>query len=869
MMTKIALAVDSVAESRVGDGLNTMLVQQAAIECRGVCKSFPGVQALDHVDLSIRQGEIHALVGQNGAGKSTLVKILTGVYALDEGLILVNGKEAVIACPSDAQANGIAIVHQDQQLVQQFDVTRNMFLGSEWIGRTGILKLREMRARTAALLKRVGASFGPDALIKDLSVAQRAQVAIAAALLRDSRVLILDEPTASMSNQETERLFEIIRSLRLQGVTIIYISHYLDEVFELVDRISVVRDGKLMGTKVVGETSRMEIIKMMIGRELQQLYPKESVPIGETLVDVRNLTQGDRVRGVTFAIRSGEILGIAGIMGAGRTELALTLIGALRRSGGEVTLSGAPSAPRSPSAAKRQGFALIPEDRRHEGLVTDISVRDNLTLPNISKWSRLGFLRLGAEREAAMDLVRRLHIEPPNISPRTRNLSGGNQQKIVIGRWLTGNAKVFIFDEPTTGVDVGSRVEIYKQMTELTKRGAAILLISSDFDELLGMADRIAVMHKGRLNKVFEDQSANLQNLVYWATGGEQPQESANADQPKDSTNESAGGAFDAGPPARLTTGKLFSRWGTIAGMILALLAIGVVAPEFFAPNNIFDVLKQGSVLALIALGLTAILISGGFDMSAGAGSQLAANVAAGAIIQGLGTVASVALGCLAGLTVGGINAGLVILLRMPAFVATLGSMFVVMGATLFYNGGHALTLYDQPAFFFLGQGYIGPMPFVVIILMLVTALLHLIYKHTRVGLHMYAVGENLAAANLCGVSRSWAVAWSFAIGGLVIGLAGAIIASYSYGASALATGIDFLISAVAAAFLGSTLSRTGELDIVGTAIAAIFLASLSNGLILIGVSNLALAGIQGTILILAILPSVIHKREIGQITIF
>ena len=825
----------------------------------GICKSFPGVVALDHIDLAFRRGEIHGLVGQNGAGKSTLVKILTGVYSLDEGRILLDGKEVRIGNPTEAEARGIAIVHQDQPLVAQFDVTRNVFLGCEPTGFAGLLDLGKMRQVTIALLSKVGATFGPDSLIRDLSVAQREQVAIAGALLRNPRLLILDEPTASLSSAEVEHLFGILRGLRAQGVTIIYISHYIPEVFRLVDRISVFRDGKLVRTMAAAETSPTEVIHLMVGRELHQLYPKQEIALGEPILEICNLSQGDRVRGVSLTVRKGEILGIGGLVGAGRTELALALIGALERGGGEVSLAGRVSAPNTPRAAKRQGFALIPEDRRSEGLVIDMSVRENLTLPNIARWSRWGILDLRAERASASELVERLHILPPNLSRLARNLSGGNQQKVVIGRWLTGDAKVFIFDQPTTGVDVGSRIEIYRQMTELARQGAAVLLISSDFEELLGMSDRIAVMYKGRVSKILDRSSAGVQEILYWASGGDATPDGA----------ATAAMSRQGAPATRARVAQLMSRWGAISGMALALIIIGVAAPLFFSANNLFDVLKQGSVLALIALGLTAVLVSGGFDMSAGAGSQMASNFAAGVVLQGFGTAGALAVGTLAGLIVGGANAMLVVLFRMQPFVATLGSMFVLMGITLFYNGGHALTIYDQPTFFFLGQGHLGPVPFVIVILALVVAVLHLFFKRTRAGLHMYAVGQNLPAARLRGISQRKATLGSFAIGGVVIGFSGVILASYSYGASALATGMDFLISALAAAFLGSTLSRTGELDMIGTTIAAIFLASLSNGLILMGVSNLALPGIQGGVLILAIMLGVIHKRDIGQVLIF
>jgi ABC-type sugar transport system ATPase subunit/ribose/xylose/arabinose/galactoside ABC-type transport system permease subunit len=848
-------ALGEIPSLAAASALDEAAGSEAILECRGIRKLFPGILALDGVDLQLRRGEIHAFVGQNGAGKSTLVKILTGVYAPTEGEIFVEGAPVRMASPADAERAGIAIVHQDQPLVGQFDIARNIFLGQEII-KNGLLDFPAMRKETTHLLKRVGAEFSPTALIRDLTVAQRALVAIAAALMRNPRVLILDEPTASLSDAEAEQLFGIVRGLRDQGVSIIYISHYLDEVFDLVDRITVLRDGRLVSTLAVANTSRQDIIDAMIGRSLNQLYPKEAVAIGEPVLEISGLSQGRAVHDVSLNVRKGEILGLAGLVGAGRTELAMAIIGALDRDGGEIKLAGTKIAPRSPQQAKLHGFALVPEDRRNEGLITDLSMRENLSLPSIEKFSRIGLLRLGQERDWVKQVIDRLGILPPNPRQLARNLSGGNQQKVVIGRWLAGDSKVFIFDEPTTGVDVGSKVEIYRQMMELARRGAAVIFISSDFEELAGMCDRVVVMRKGRVVATRAASEIDAGKLMLLATGGE--------------GKERAEAGDNEVPRKRSRTlGAALTRYGTIAGMLLVMVAIGIITPDFLAVTNLLDVVKQGSLLAFVALGMTVMLVVGGLDMSAGAVNQLTSNLAAGTIMAGLGTASAILLGGAAGLGIGLFNAFLIIVFRIPPFVATLGTMFVAMGMSLLYNGGQALTPYDQPGFFFIGQGAIGPLPVIVLVLLGVLAILHLIFKHTRAGLRMYAVGENLPAAELRGISRIKAIVTGFVIGGFVIGISGVVLASYSYGASALASGFDFLVSALAAAFLGSSLSRTGELDVIGTVVAALFLAGLANGLVLMGVSNQALPGIQGAVLILSVLLGVIHRRGIGQVLIF
>jgi ABC-type sugar transport system ATPase subunit/ribose/xylose/arabinose/galactoside ABC-type transport system permease subunit len=854
------------------------------LECRAVTKSFPGVLALDRVDLVVRTGEIHALIGQNGAGKSTLVKTLTGVYRADEGALLVNGEPVSFRSADDAAEHGIAIVHQDSPLVAKFDVTRNAFLGRELASRFGRLDFRQMRRRTVEALNVVGASFGPDTLIQELSIGEREQVAIVAALVQEPSVLILDEPTASLGAEEVERLFKVIRNLQQNGVTIIYISHHLDEVFSLASTITVLRDGKRVGTFDVHEVKRSEIIHHMVGRELSQLYPKESIPVGSPILQVTGLQADAGVRSVDLTVRRGEIVGLAGLVGAGRTELALTIFGALPRTGGTVVLDGVPIKPRSPHDAMRAGIALIPEDRRGEGLITDLSVRANIALASQPRWANAGLVSLRSERAAAQGLVDRLRIATPTLEQKTQNLSGGNQQKVVIGRWLAADAKLYIFDEPTTGVDVGAKVEIYREMSRIARDGAGVVMISSDFDELVQMCDRIVVIKKGTVVKELATSECTVHDVLQWATGGiddldenaiPQPQEEHVTDRPTDveptdrAMPRSRAGTTLAQVASRARSRGGFARWGALIGMAIAVVLMSIGAPNLFSLDNIFLILKQGSLLSLIALSLTIVLISGGLDMSAGAISQFTANISSGFLIGGSTVAAAFGAGVGTGVLLGLLNTFFVVVVGLSPFVTTLGVMFIAIGSSFAYNHGQALTLHDQPTFFYFGQGHVGPIPVILILVIVLTAGLHFFLRRTRAGLRMYAVGQSPATAVLRGISRRRALVVAFMLHGILAGLAGVLIASYSYGASALATGLDFLISAFAAAFLGSVLSRTGELDVVGTVVAAMFIASLSNGLILNGASNLVLPGIQGTILIASILIGVVRRRDIGQMTIF
>jgi ABC-type sugar transport system ATPase subunit/ribose/xylose/arabinose/galactoside ABC-type transport system permease subunit len=850
------------------------------LECRSVTKTFPGVLALDQVDLSILPGEIHALVGQNGAGKSTLVKTLTGVYPPDSGELRASGEVISMRSPDDAAQHGIAIVHQDSPLVPQFDVTRNVFLGREITHSAGVLDLQGMRSRAAEALGRVGANFGPDALIQDLTIAERELVAIAAALVQEPRLLILDEPTASLGAEEVDRLFDVIRSLQASGVAIVYISHHLDEIYSLASRITVMRDGRRAGTFDVADVKRSELIQHMVGRDIGQLYPKEDLEIGDVVLDVRGL-QSEGVRSVDLTVRRGEIVGLAGLVGSGRTETALTLFGAMPRTAGTVELDGSAIDPGSPFQAKRAGMALIPEDRRAEGLVTESSVRANLTLASQNRWARGGLVSGRREKSAAGGLVERLRIATPGIDQLVRNLSGGNQQKVVIGRWLPTGANLYIFDEPTTGVDVGAKVEIYREMSKIAAEGAGVLMISSDFEELVEMCDRIVVMKKGLATKELRRGECTVQDVLRYATGADEGVETAAEPASSDlvSVEVPPGGA--AVPEALVPAmGKgitpvpprasaALRRWGAFGGMALAIVLMGVKAPRFFGPENLLLVLKQGSIMSLLALALTVVLISGGLDMSVGAISQLTANLASGFLIGGSTVLTAFGVGLGTGLLFGAINTFFVVVIRLSPFVTTLGTMFIAIGWSFAYNKGQALTLRDQPVFFFFGQGHLGPLPVALLLVLVITAVLHLFLKRTRPGLRMYAVGEAPTTAILRGVSWRRAAVIAFLVHGVMAGFAGVLLASYSYGASALATGLDFLISAFAAAFLGSVLSKTGELDVVGTVIAAMFITSLSNGLILNGASNLMLPGIQGAILIASILVGVVRRRDVGQMTIF
>ena len=486
-----------------------------------ITKDYPGVRALDDVSFDLRRGEVHALVGENGAGKSTLMKVLAGAEQSDAGSVLLNGEPAHIHIPQDAMAAGISIIYQEFNLVPYLSVAENIYLGRYPVRAGVFVDWRGMHDGARALLDRLGAQFSTRALVHTLAVAEQQMVEIAKALSLDAQVLVMDEPSSTLTEHELAALFEQIRSLRSHGVSIVYISHRLEEVFEIADRVTVLRDGRLIDTRPVAELDRADIVRMMVGRELADVsFVGEQAP-GEELLRVEGLTRGAAVQDVSFTLRRGEILGIAGLVGAGRTELGRAIFGADRIDRGAIWLEGEPVRINSPAQAIRMGIGLVTEDRKLQGLILGMALQENVTLANLGAVSTAGFLSRRRERSAADQYVGELDIRTPSTAQIVRNLSGGNQQKVVLAKWLFTKSEVLIFDEPTRGIDVGSKAEIHQIMRDVADRGAGVIMISSELPEVLQMSDRILVMHEGRLAGELSREQATQEKIMFLATGEE------------------------------------------------------------------------------------------------------------------------------------------------------------------------------------------------------------------------------------------------------------------------------------------------------------------------------------------------------------
>ena len=490
----------------------------------GISKRFPGVVALDDVSLAVARGEVVALVGENGAGKSTLMKILGGVHQPDAGEIRLDGRPVQIRGVVDAMHNGIAFIHQELNVLDNLDVAANVFLGREPVGRLGLVDRRKIFADTEPFLRRLGLDVSPRTRLDRLSIAHQQMVEIAKALSLNARVLIMDEPTSSLTLAETKRLLELVRELSEQGVSVIYISHRLGEIDECADRVVVLRDGRNAGELAKSEATHDRLISLMVGRNIQSFHVKSDAPRTPAHLKVRNVVSGLYPHhAVSFDADRGEILGFAGLVGAGRSEMAKALVGLDPSPDKEVTLGGTRLRIDRPRDAIAHGIYLVPENRRTEGLVVEMSVRENISLPSLPALARGGLIQRARERELADRQIQALAVKTPRAETRVLNLSGGNQQKIVLGKWLAMDPQVMILDEPTRGIDVGAKAEIYRLMRELADRGTVILMISSDMEEVLNVSDRIAVMHEGEITGVLERHDCTEQNVMQLAVGHSLP----------------------------------------------------------------------------------------------------------------------------------------------------------------------------------------------------------------------------------------------------------------------------------------------------------------------------------------------------------
>jgi inositol transport system ATP-binding protein len=491
----------------------------ALLEIDGVVKVFPGVVALDKVAFTLRAGTVHALMGENGAGKSTLMKIIAGIYVPDEGNLKIKGRPLVLKGPLDALNNGIAMIHQELNLMPFMTVAENIWIRREPKNAFGFVDHGALRRNTQALFDRLQIDIDPEAEVRGLSIANRQMVEIAKAVSFDSDILIMDEPTSALTETEVEHLFRIIRQLRAQGKGIVYITHKMNELFEIADEVSVFRDGRYIATKAASEVTRNDIIQMMVGREITQMFPKETVPIGGVVLSVKDLGVEGIFHGVTFDLHAGEILGLAGLVGSGRSNVAEALFGVVPATTGQIRIDGEVVKMKSPAHAMKHGMAFLTEDRKETGCFLLLDLMSNMDMAVLNRgYVKAGFVRSRALERDCEAMSAKLRVKTPGMNEIIQNLSGGNQQKALIGRWLLTQPKILILDEPTRGIDVGAKAEIHRLVTQLAGQGVAVLMISSEMPEVLGMSDRVMVMHEGRMTGIVDRKDADQVRIMELAS---------------------------------------------------------------------------------------------------------------------------------------------------------------------------------------------------------------------------------------------------------------------------------------------------------------------------------------------------------------
>jgi ribose transport system ATP-binding protein len=787
----------------------------------GISKAFPGVQALRDVSFDSRAGEIHALVGENGAGKSTLMRILSGVYKPDAGEVRINGLPANLATPADARRFGVAMVYQDTRLVPDLDAAQNIYLGREpgglWIDYAG------MRREARAILDRLGEDLDLRIPVRELSLAERQVIEIARALTVDARVLILDEPTSALTFSEVDRLLAILRELRAAGRSIIFISHRLPEVFAIADRITVMKDGEIVGTVETSKTSEEAVVSMMVGRDIALAFPRRSSSVGGQVLKVEHLNAPGYFEDVSFTIHAGEIVGFGGITGSGQQAMVRALYGLVPATG-EVVIDGAPVVIASPAQAIEKGIVYLPADRRGEGMFLPHSVIENIALPHVRDWARLGVVDVARERTEVARQIEALEVKTPSGRQPVGLLSGGNQQKVAFARWLLSNPRVCIFDEPTQGVDVGTKLEIYRIIHALAARGIAVIVISSDVLELIGLSDRILIAANGRLVDEVAGAEATEERIIGSAVGLREKARGAGT----------PGGSAGQDRRATLETPRslLLRRYGAV--MLLAAMVAGLAvyatsqSPYFFTGRNMANLAIQVAPLVIVSLGQLAVVLLGGIDLSTGPTISLATAIASVFLIADppFGFAAGIATCLAGGLAVGAVNGVLVRVLKLPDLIATLATFSVVAGLALIvrpFPGGLLST--DVADAILLRIGHV-PVAFAVALAAVI--LIEFVLLRSRVGLHLYAVGSSEDAAYVAGIRTGWIRFAAYLFSGFMAAIAGLIIAA-RIGSGDPQAGTNFTLLSITAVVVGGTSIFGGRGTALGTFLAAILVMLIQN----------------------------------------
>jgi rhamnose transport system ATP-binding protein len=833
------------------------------IELRGICKRFGPVEVLSDIDLSLYAGRVHSLAGENGAGKSTLVKILGGIHQPDSGLLLKNGVETSILGSADARRQGIAVIHQHPATFPDLSVAENVFVGRQ-PRRMGGIDWSAMRDRARELLASLRMEIDVSVPVKILTIAERQAIEIAKALSIDARVLVMDEPTSTISSREVDRLFEIVEQLKKQGVAILFISHFIDEILGRGDEVTVLRSGKVIVTLPAAELTPAQTVRHMIGAEPGAFFPKEKTQIGMPVLSARGLSGAGFVEDVSFDVRAGEILGFFGLVGAGRSEVAQMLFGITKPHQGEIEVDGRVVRPQSPRQAMGLGISFLPEDRHQQGLVLQFPIRANETLPILRQLAnRAGLVHRAREKQIARDFAARMRVVATGVEQRTDTLSGGNQQKVLLAKWLIPSPKVLVLDQPTRGIDVGAKAEIHRIVSQLASQGMAVILISDDAQEVIGMSDRIIVFRGGRIAAESDRVSFDREAILLAA---------AQAARDEDKSDLQQGGlprSAETKPPSasrsRGLVGRLLRAPELV--LVLALLIIGGAVtmrePRFLQGANLEQVALSATLVCIVTLGEALVIIARQVDLSIGAMVAASAFISAGWLEHhpDASIFWVIFIGCVVGIALGALNALLVAVFRIPAIVATLGTLAIFRGGVIVFAGGRQISATVLPdSYGDIARIHFAGAPLLVWLALLLTVAFGLATRFTRTGRNLYALGSNQESARFVGINDRRHIALVFILSGLLCGLVG-VLWGARFGTVDAVIAPDLHFQAISAVVVGGVSIFGGSGTVYGAALGAVIFAVLQNGVQLLGINRFWLQAVFGA----AILFTVIFYSQLAR----
>jgi ribose transport system ATP-binding protein len=825
--------------------------EDLVLRIENLSKRFPGVQALDSVCLQIRKGEVHAVIGENGAGKSTLMKILAGAEKPDQGSIYINGFKIETFDPQSARRLGVGIIFQEFNLIPHFSVAKNISLGRE-AHRIGWISNKNEINSAGKWLNKIEASVPANAPVQNLSVGQQQQIEIAKAISQDASILIMDEPASALSADERRHLFTLIDKLRQNAITVLYVSHSLDEIFRVSDRVTVLKDGKLIFTKPIQQTNADDLITAMVGRQLDRIYPPKAQNTGKTQLSVEGLSSGEKLRDISFELKKCEILGIYGLVGAGRTDLCKALFGVLS-STGEMALNDQKLLNRNPGSAIKNRIAFLTEDRKAEGLIMGLSLRENMALPSLNKRARLGIIKHREEQREILDSCQKLKIKTPSIENDVYHLSGGNQQKVVIGKWLLSAPLILICDEPTRGVDVGAKMEIYFHLRELANQGLSIILVSSELPEIIGMSDRILVMRGGRVACELEAAGATEETILAAGLGESSATES-------EAPAPAGGSEIHEGLLTKLNAlrSRIIQADLVVFFTLLCLVGVGIFTSESFLNKyNLTSIIRHAAALGIVSMGQAMVMIGGGLDISVGSMVSLTTILAALLMNGSDAMIPAAVMACLgAGMIVGILNGIAVVKLKIVPFIATLGMMSVVHGVVLLIAHGPVGSV--GKAFRFISRGSVGPFPSALLIILFVFVVAFLVMNKTIYGRHLSATGASPEVSRLAGIPISGVTFSSYVVSALCAVLAGLYLTS-RMGMGDPLVGRGFEVDSIIAVLIGGIPFGGGRGNIIGVIAGVLLLAVLGNLLNMWNLHSWYHQIVKAVILLVAIS---IYKRD-------